>query len=76
LCCSRAGQLITIPGTPQRLLYFVARGYADLYMADTLIDTLVAGDTFGEAVRQQLLALQPLLKLAHMPCWMVCYLLI
>ncbi|WIA11542.1 hypothetical protein OEZ85_011652 [Tetradesmus obliquus] len=43
------GQLITIPGTPHRLLYFLARGYADLYMGDTLIDTLVAGDTFGEA---------------------------
>jgi CRP-like cAMP-binding protein len=50
LCCTPAGQLITIPGTPQRLLYFIARGYADLYMGDTLIDTLVAGDTFGEAV--------------------------
>lgn len=48
------GQLIAIPGTIHDQLLFITRGYADLYMVtdvgEVLIDTLVAGDSFGEAV--------------------------
>lgn len=31
-------------------MFILTRGYADLYMGDALIDTLVAGDTYGEPV--------------------------
>jgi hypothetical protein len=31
-------------------MYILTRGYADLYMNNLLIDTLVPGDSFCEAV--------------------------
>eukprot|EP00775_Hariotina_reticulata_P005141 gene5141-5381_t len=42
------GQVLAIPGTPQKQLCIIVRGYADLYMGELLIDTLAAGDSFGE----------------------------
>ncbi|KAI8472380.1 MAG: cyclic nucleotide-binding-like protein [Monoraphidium minutum] len=42
------GQLISIPGTPHTHVYYLTKGYADVYMGDALIETLVAGDAFGE----------------------------
>ena len=41
---------MAIPGSPASHLYFLTRGYADVYMNDLLIDTLVPGDAFCEAV--------------------------
>jgi hypothetical protein len=46
-----AGQLIVIPGTCHKQLYFITRGYADVYLGKLLVDTLAAGDSFGEPVR-------------------------
>ncbi|KAF8064640.1 FPS1 [Scenedesmus sp. PABB004] len=43
------GTLLALPGTPQQALVFLQHGYADVYAGDTLLDTLVAGDTVGEA---------------------------
>lgn len=43
------GQLVAIPGSPASHLYFLTRGFADVYMNDLLIDTLVPGDSFCEA---------------------------
>lgn len=40
-----------IPGTPLTQMCFLTKGYADVYMKDVLIDTLTAGDSFGEPVR-------------------------
>jgi CRP-like cAMP-binding protein len=45
-----AGQILAIPGTPQKQMCIIVRGYADLYMGELLIDTLAAGDSFGESV--------------------------
>lgn len=42
------GQLLAIPGSPASHLYFLTRGYADVYMNDLLIDTLVPGESFSE----------------------------
>jgi CRP-like cAMP-binding protein len=41
---------VAIPGSPTSHLYFLTRGYADVYMNDLLIDTLGPGDSFCEAV--------------------------
>jgi len=40
-----SGQVLAIPGTPQRKMCIIVRGYADLYMGELLIDTLAAGDS-------------------------------
>jgi hypothetical protein len=47
-------QLVAIPGSPASHLYFLTRGFADVYMNDLLIDTLVPGDSFCEAVSDAL----------------------
>lgn len=52
LCCL-AGQLLAIPGSPASHMYFLTRGYADMYMNDLLIDTLVPGESFCEVVSMQ-----------------------
>jgi len=51
--CCLAGQLLAIPGSPASHLYFLTRGYADVYMNDLLIDTLVPGESFSELVSRQ-----------------------
>lgn len=45
-----AGQLVAIPGSTDNHMYILTRGYADVYMNSLLIDTLVPGDSFCEAV--------------------------
>lgn len=41
---------MAIPGSTDSHMYILTRGYADLYMNNLLIDTLVPGDSFCEAV--------------------------
>lgn len=49
-CVLPVGQLVGIPGSTESHMYILTRGYADVYMNDLLIDTLVPGDSFCEAV--------------------------
>ena len=51
-----AGQLILRQGKLSRSMYFVRTGFVDLVMDGAVVDTIQAGDYFGEVA---LLALPP-----------------